>query len=62
MSALTLSFISNFNERVEPLMNGTIKADGIEIDPDLFSSLGNVLAAAQVSGIRSRGNVHVFLS
>ena len=30
---LTLSFISNYNERVEPLMNGTVKADGIEIIP-----------------------------
>ena len=33
MPELTLSFISNFNERVEPLMNGTIKADGVEIIP-----------------------------
>ncbi len=33
MSELILSFISNFNERVEPLMNGTIKADGIELIP-----------------------------
>ena len=33
MSELTLSFVSNFNERVEPLMNGTVKADGIEIIP-----------------------------
>jgi 4,5-dihydroxyphthalate decarboxylase len=30
---LTLSFASNYNERVEPLMNGTIKAAGIEIIP-----------------------------
>jgi 4,5-dihydroxyphthalate decarboxylase len=30
---LALSFISNFNERVEPLMNGTVKAEGIEIVP-----------------------------
>jgi 4,5-dihydroxyphthalate decarboxylase len=33
MPDLALSFISNFNERVEPLMNGTIKADGIEVIP-----------------------------
>lgn len=33
MPELTLSFISNFNERVEPLMNGTIKADGIALIP-----------------------------
>ena len=33
MPDVTLSFISNFNERVEPLMDGTIKADGIEIIP-----------------------------
>jgi 4,5-dihydroxyphthalate decarboxylase len=33
MPELTLSLISNFNERVEPLMNGTVKADGIEIIP-----------------------------
>jgi 4,5-dihydroxyphthalate decarboxylase len=33
MPKLTLSFVSNFNERVEPLMNGTIKADGIEVIP-----------------------------
>jgi len=33
MAALTLSFISNYNERVEPLMNGTVKADGVEIIP-----------------------------
>jgi hypothetical protein len=30
MDKLILSFISAYNERVEPLMNGTIKADGIE--------------------------------
>jgi len=33
MTTVALSFISNFNERVEPLMDGTIKADGIEIIP-----------------------------
>ena len=33
MPDLTLSFISNFNERVEPLMNGTIKVAGVEIIP-----------------------------
>ncbi len=33
MPDLTLSFVSNFNERVEPLMDGTIKADGIDIIP-----------------------------
>jgi 4,5-dihydroxyphthalate decarboxylase len=33
MPELIISFISNFNERVEPLMNGTIKADGVEIIP-----------------------------
>src|SRR4029453_15076353 len=33
MADLTLSFVSNFNERVEPLMDGTIKADGIDIIP-----------------------------
>jgi 4,5-dihydroxyphthalate decarboxylase len=31
MAKLTLGFISAFNERVEPLMNGTIEADGIEL-------------------------------
>jgi 4,5-dihydroxyphthalate decarboxylase len=33
MPKLTLSFISAFNERVDPLMNGTIKAEGIELVP-----------------------------
>src|SRR5215204_4632268 len=33
MPRLTLSFISAFNERVDPLMNGDIKAEGIEIVP-----------------------------
>jgi 4,5-dihydroxyphthalate decarboxylase len=33
MPELTISFVSNYNERVEPLMNGTIKADGVEIIP-----------------------------
>ena len=33
MPKLTLSFISAFNERVEPLMNGTIEADSIELIP-----------------------------
>ncbi len=33
MAKLTLGFISAFNERVEPLMNGTIEADGIELIP-----------------------------
>jgi 4,5-dihydroxyphthalate decarboxylase len=33
MSKLTLGFISAFNERVEPLMNGTAQAEGIELIP-----------------------------
>src|ERR1700746_1565298 len=33
MSTLTLAFISAFNERVEPLMNGTVQAEGIELIP-----------------------------
>ncbi len=33
MTKLTLGFISAFNERVEPLMNGTIRAEGIELIP-----------------------------
>ena len=33
MARLTLNFISAFNERVEPLMNGIVKAEGIEIVP-----------------------------
>jgi 4,5-dihydroxyphthalate decarboxylase len=33
MAKLRLSFISAFNERVDPLMNGTIEAEGIEIVP-----------------------------
>jgi len=33
MATLTLSFISNYNERVEPLMNGNVTADGVEIIP-----------------------------
>src|SRR5918996_4385959 len=33
MSKLTWAFISAFNERVEPLMAGTILAEGIELIP-----------------------------
>ena len=33
MSKLALGFISAFNERVDPLMNGTVEAEGIEIVP-----------------------------
>src|SRR5918996_4658461 len=33
MSKLTWAFISALNERVEPLMNGTIQAEGIELIP-----------------------------
>src|SRR3990172_6155038 len=33
MGKLTLGFISAFNERVEPLMNGTVRAEGIELIP-----------------------------
>ena len=33
MPKLTLGFISAFNERVEPLKNGTIQAEGIELIP-----------------------------
>src|SRR5512132_2670889 len=33
MSQLRLAFISAFNERVEPLMNGTVVADGVELIP-----------------------------
>ncbi len=33
MAKLTLSFISAFNERVEPLMNGTVEVEGIDLIP-----------------------------
>ncbi len=33
MEELTLGFISAFNERVEPLMNGTIKVEGVDLVP-----------------------------
>ncbi|HZD42343.1 MAG TPA: hypothetical protein VE131_16595 [Terriglobales bacterium] len=33
MAKLTLGFISAFNERVEPLMDGTVKVEGIELLP-----------------------------
>ena len=33
MEQLTLGFISAFNERVEPLMNGTIKVDDVSLVP-----------------------------
>jgi 4,5-dihydroxyphthalate decarboxylase len=33
MEQITLGFISAFNERVEPLMNGTIKVAGVELIP-----------------------------
>ena len=33
MAKLTLGFISAFNERVEPLMNGDIEVEGIELIP-----------------------------
>lgn len=33
MPKLTLSFISAFNERVEPLMDGSVEAEGIELIP-----------------------------
>src|ERR1043166_2809471 len=33
MASLALAFISAFNDRVEPLMNGTVCADGVEIIP-----------------------------
>lgn len=33
MAKLTLSFVSAFNERVEPLMNGMVQAEGVELIP-----------------------------
>lgn len=33
MAKLTLSFISAFNERVEPLMDGTVQPEGLELIP-----------------------------
>jgi 4,5-dihydroxyphthalate decarboxylase len=33
MAKLTLGFISAFNERVDPLMNGTVEAEGVELIP-----------------------------
>lgn len=33
MEEITLGFISAFNERVEPLMNGTVKVDGVTLIP-----------------------------
>ena len=41
MPKLTLGFISAFNERVEPLMNGTIKVGRRRTDPDLLASRRN---------------------
>ncbi len=37
MAKLTLSFISAFNERIQPLMDGTIHPEGIEIIPTYSS-------------------------
>ena len=37
MGKLTLSFASAFNERVQPLMDGTIQAEGVELIP-IYSS------------------------
>lgn len=39
MPKLTLSFISAFNERVEPLMDGTVQPEGMELIPT-YSSPG----------------------
>ncbi len=33
MPKLKLSFISGYNERVEPLMNGTVEVEGVELVP-----------------------------
>ena len=33
MAKLSLSFISAFNERVQPLMDGTIQPEGLELIP-----------------------------
>jgi 4,5-dihydroxyphthalate decarboxylase len=33
MPKVTLSFISTFNERLQPLMDGTVQAEGLEIIP-----------------------------
>lgn len=33
MAKLTLGFISAFNERVDPLMNGSVEAEGVELIP-----------------------------
>jgi 4,5-dihydroxyphthalate decarboxylase len=33
MPKLTLSFVSAFNERVEPLMDGTVEVEGVELIP-----------------------------
>jgi 4,5-dihydroxyphthalate decarboxylase len=37
MPKLKLSLISAFNERIEPLMNGTVQAEGLEILPTYSS-------------------------
>src|SRR5712691_5178050 len=33
MPKLTLSFVSAFNERVEPLMDGTVEIEGVDLIP-----------------------------
>jgi len=33
MRRLTLSFISAFNERVQPLMDGTVQVEGLKLIP-----------------------------
>ena len=62
MPKLTFGFISAFNERVEPLMNGTIKAEGIELIPTYSHPAETFLAPAQVRRIRSGRDVDVVFS
>ena len=47
MAKLTLGFISAFNERVEPLMNGTVQAEGIELIPT-YSQIGRASCRERV--------------
>ena len=54
---LQLSIGITYNPRTWPILDGTVKPDGIDLDPDRPASVRAVLAAAALRRIRRVGNV-----
>ena len=57
MAALTLSIALSPNPRNWPIIDGSVKVDGVDLICHVLHPVGDVLAAAPSRGVRHLGNV-----